>query len=164
MDSSESPFATFWSSTFSIIDEFMQPTWLHWVRICLQLHTEVPTPQKSLPPICLARSVCCAPAGATNNGTVAIPSRTAVATKLRSLVMALSQSNRRSNRMRQRLRRGRLLGGRQHEHRAAIGQQRDQCPEHHRDAAKPNPFDQRIQKGMNHRHLRLGIDPGKNDV
>src|SRR2546426_1943412 len=98
----------------------------------------------NLPPICFARSVCCAPSGVVINGTIAIARSAATAARERALVMALSQSDRRSQYLWQRLRGG-MSGARQHQHCALIGQQRDQRAEYHHDAAEPDPLDQRVQ-------------------
>src|SRR5205823_542636 len=110
----------------------------------------------TFPPISFARAEnCSAPAGASSNGRAANPSRAATAIQERPLVMALSQCDGRSDRMWQRVHRGGLLRGRQNQHGAAIRQQRDQRPKHHRDAAKPNPFHQGVQEGINASQLRF---------
>src|SRR6266704_2001942 len=58
-------------------------------------------------PICRVRSEgCCAPAGTSKSGRVANPISMVAAIRGPALVMALSQSNGRSNRVRQRLRGG----------------------------------------------------------
>ena len=119
--------------------EFMHPTWLHCVRICLQLQIVVPTPQISLPPSCLAWSVCCATAGVMVSGKVASNRMTKTAAYWRTLVMALSQCNRRGKSMRQWLR-GRLLGAREHQHGTAIRQHRHQRSKDHHRSPQPDPL------------------------
>src|ERR1700722_10527930 len=78
MRSSESPDATRASSSLSILGEYGQSMWLHWVSIWPQLHIQV-----ILAPSCLALSELC-PCSIPVLKTSAAPSATSVM-KLRNL-------------------------------------------------------------------------------
>src|SRR5260370_948938 len=150
MASSESPRDNDRFNSFSMLADVLQPTWLHSVSTWLHPHMHM-----NFPPICLARSVsCCAPTGVINSGTIANIASIVMAPIARALVMALSQGNRRRESVRQWLR-GRLLRASEHQHCAAIRQQRHQRSKHHHHSAEPDPLHQRIQIGMQHGKFRI---------
>src|SRR5260370_36532110 len=123
----------------------------------------------NLPPICLARSVCCATAGAGRSGRDAAAKNKMAASGrtadfLMELVMTLAKRDGRSKGVSQRLRGRRLLHPREDQHSATVRQQSDESPQNHNRTAEPDKLYERVEIGMDHRHLRLWALPGIDDV
>src|SRR4029077_4603630 len=154
MTVSESPRATHWSNSFNMLADVVQPTWLHCVSTWLQPHMHM-----NLPPICFARSGCCACAREERSApedTLSAMTREKAAT--RRLVMPLPKRHGGRKRLRL-LPRGSLGGAGQTQHGTTVRQQRNQRAQHHHQAAKPNPLHQWIQERVNHGSLRFWILP-----
>src|SRR5216684_4398406 len=122
-------------------------------------------------PTCRVRSVCWALAGTSVSGSDAPAKSKTIAEhetrrhriKHRS-VMTLSKRNGRSKRVSQRLRGRRLLHPRKDQHSAAVRQQSDESPQNHNRTAEPDELYERVEIGMDHRHLRLWALPGIDDI
>src|SRR5260370_22191528 len=122
-------------------------------------------------PTCRVRSVCWALAGTSVSGRDApAKSKTIAEHETRShrikhgLVMALSKRDGGSKGVSQRLRGRRLLPPREDQHSATVRQQSDESPQNHNRTAEPDELHERVEIGMDHRHLRLWALPGIDDV
>src|SRR5258708_24561989 len=118
-------------------------------------------------PTCRVRSVCWALAGTSVSGSDApAKSKTIAEHETRRhrikhrLVMALSKRDGRSKGVSQRLRGRRLLHPREDQHSATVRQQSDEGPQNHNCTTEPDELYERVEIGMDHRHLRLWDLPG----
>src|SRR5258708_122437 len=112
----------------------------------------------NLPPICLARSVCCACAREERSAPEdAVSAITREKAATRRLVMPFPKRHGRRERLRL-LRRGTFWRAGQDQDGSPVRQERNQRAQHHHQAAQPDPLYQRIQIRVNdHAQTSLGL-------
>src|SRR6266849_4541295 len=120
---------------------------MHCFKTWLQPHMHM-----NLPPICFARSVCCAAMGEITNGAGAkAPTTRSRARSRRGLVMTFLQGGRRAERPPKHRTSCGLLGPGEDQHSAPIRKKRHESAADDDHAAKPDPLYERIQICMDYR-------------